>query len=189
MAFKKNLEEFKDALDLYIAGKKYGVDDGQDHSFYTDDDAGSTTGKISELTVLGTFKEGGADRLRKIAQIIGSKYQAIISVGTIHDLRFVIIDNDTRLIFASTFDGTWDTYINDFATKIPEVLDVIFDCLEGWPGIKDPTVKEYIKSIQHTSIMWYASHPNLTVTDITRQNKIVAGINKVLDEASLTFER
>jgi hypothetical protein len=29
-------------------------------------------------------------------------------------------DNDTRLLFASTFDGDWDVYINDFAARIPD---------------------------------------------------------------------
>ena len=27
-------------------------------------------------------------------------------------------DDDTRILFATTYDGDWDTYINDFATKI-----------------------------------------------------------------------
>ena len=34
-------------------------------------------------------------------------------------MRFVFFDNDTRLLFATACDGDWDTYIDDFLTKIP----------------------------------------------------------------------
>ena len=57
-------------------------------------------------------------------------------VGTVHDLRFVIFDNDTRLLFASTFDGDWDAYINDFAALIPDLIDLAFGEVDDYPGIK-----------------------------------------------------
>ena len=41
-------------------------------------------------------------------------------VGTFHDMRFVFLDNDTKLLFATAYDGDWDTYIDDFVTKIPD---------------------------------------------------------------------
>jgi hypothetical protein len=47
-------------------------------------------------------------------------------VGSVHDMRFVFFDNDTKLLFASTYDGDWETYINDFATLIPDALDLVF---------------------------------------------------------------
>jgi hypothetical protein len=34
-------------------------------------------------------------------------------------------DNDTRMLFATAYDGDWDAYIDDFATKIPDFLDII----------------------------------------------------------------
>ena len=45
-------------------------------------------------------------------------------VGTVHDMRFVFLDNDTKLLFATAYDGDWDPYIDDFATKIPDDLDI-----------------------------------------------------------------
>ncbi len=55
-------------------------------------------------------------------------------VGTVHDMRFVFLDNDTRMLFATAYDGDWDAYIDDFATKIPDFLDIIDSAWEGWPG-------------------------------------------------------
>ena len=53
-------------------------------------------------------------------------------------MRFVFFDNDTRMLFATAFDGDWDTYIDDFVTKIPDYLDIIDSAWDGWPGIRSP---------------------------------------------------
>jgi hypothetical protein len=38
-------------------------------------------------------------------------------VGTVHDMRFVLMDNDTKMLFATAYDGDWDPYIDDFAAR------------------------------------------------------------------------
>ena len=53
-------------------------------------------------------------------------------------MRFVFLDNDTKMLFATAYDGDWDPYIDDFATKIPDDMDIIFSAFEGWPGIRSP---------------------------------------------------
>jgi hypothetical protein len=53
-------------------------------------------------------------------------------------MRWVFLDNDTKLLFASTYDGDWDPYIDDFATKIPDILDLQFGEIHGWPGGPQP---------------------------------------------------
>ena len=47
--------------------------------------------------------------------------KAIADVGTLHQARYVLFDNGTRLLVATTFDGDWDVYIDDFAASY--VLD------------------------------------------------------------------
>ena len=88
-------------------------------------------------------------------------------VGTLHDMRFVFIDNDTRMLFATSFDGDWDVYIDDFVTKIPDFLDVIDSAWEGWPGIRSPQAKDYLVKHQITAEGWYVANPDLTVAEIT----------------------
>jgi hypothetical protein len=56
-------------------------------------------------------------------------------------MRFVFLDNDTRMLFATAYDGDWDAYIDDFATKIPDFLDIIDSAREGWPRIRSPEAK------------------------------------------------
>ena len=99
---------------------------------------GARLGKVSELTMVVPLAPGGADRLRAFLKLLGGNLAGADKVGSVHDMRFVFIDNDTRMIFATTFDGDWDPYIDDFVTKIPDYLDIIDSAWEGWPGIRSP---------------------------------------------------
>jgi len=84
-------------------------------------------------------------------------------MGTVHDMRFVFLDNDTKLPFATAYDGEWDPYIDDFATKIPDAIDMLFCNCEGFPGIRSPQVKDYLGGHQIAAESWYVGRPNLTV--------------------------
>ncbi|WP_198682166.1 hypothetical protein [Kribbella rubisoli] len=99
---------------------------------------GSRLGKVSELTIIVPFAPGGADRLRAFLKLFGGNLAGADDVGTVHGMRFVCLDNDTRTLFATAYDGDWDAYIDDFATKIPDFLDIIDSAWEGWPGIRSP---------------------------------------------------
>ena len=55
----------------------------------------------------------------------GNLSPGAVKVGTLHEMRFVFFDNDTRMLFATSFDGDWDTYIDDFIALIPDYLDII----------------------------------------------------------------
>ena len=67
-------------------------------------------------------------------------------------MRFVFLDNDTKLLFATAYDGDWDAYIDDFATKIPNAMDIIWlRACEGWPGIHSPKAKDWIVKHQITA--------------------------------------
>ena len=93
---------------------------------------GARLGKVSELTIIVPLAPGGAKRLRAFLKLLrGNLSQGADKVGTLHTMRFVFFDNDTRLLFATAYDGDWDTYIDDFVAKIPDYLDVINSGL-GW---------------------------------------------------------
>ena len=56
-------------------------------------------------------------------------------IATIHEARFVLFDKDTRLLFATSFDGPWDAYMEDFASKPLQLFDAIFRHVEGYEGL------------------------------------------------------
>ena len=149
---------------------------------------GLKAGRSNEFTLIMNLKPGGADRLlKKLSSTskFGNQNQAYADrIGTLHDLRFVIFDNDTRLFFATTFDDDWDAYINDFAALIPEFIDVAFGEVDDYPGIKHSKIKDYIVKHQITSTYFYDAYPDTTVRDIRKAVKVKSGLDVLLDAAS-----
>ena len=143
--------------------------------------AGSRIGKVSELTIIVPFAPGGAERLRAFLRLFGGNLAGADDVGTVHDMRFVFLDNDTRMLFATAYDGDWDAYIDDFASKIPDFLDIIDSAWEGWPGIRSPEAKDYLAAHQITAEGWYVAN-DLTVAETRRLKRIGEAVDEFLDK-------
>ena len=143
---------------------------------------GARLGKVSELTIIVPLVAGGAQRLRAFLRLAKGNLNQGDKVGTLHNMRFVFFDNDTRLLFATAYDGDWDAYIDDFVTKIPDYLDIIDSAWDGWPGIRDPGAKDYLAKHQITAEGWYVAHPDLTVAEIHRLKRLGKAVDRFLDE-------
>ena len=146
--------------------------------------AGSRLGKISELTIVVPLAPGGARRLRAFLRLLHGSLEGAGKVGTLHDMRFVFLDNDTRLLFATKYDGDWDAYIDDFATKIPDYLDLIDSAWEGWPGIRSPEAKNYLAKYQVAAEGWYVAYPDLTVAETQRLVHVGQAVDEFLEKIS-----
>ena len=143
---------------------------------------GLRQGKVSELTLIFKFVPGGAKRLRGLLQMLQANFSAE-KVTTVHDMRFVFLDNDTKLLFATAYDGdSWDSYLDEFATKIPDELDLLFSELEEFPGFRDPSVKDWIAKYQIPAQSWYVAHPDLTVVEVARQKRVNKAVEEFLDK-------
>jgi hypothetical protein len=146
---------------------------------------GLKVGRSNEMTLIMPLKPGGAERLRK--KLGPDKFPgswALDRVGTVHDLRYLIFDNDTRLLFASTYDGDWDAYINDFAALIPDVIEAVFGEVEDFRGVRSPNFKDDIVKYQIPSLYFYSAYPNASVKDVQKALKIKGGLDVVLDAAT-----
>lgn len=143
--------------------------------------AGLQSGNVSELTAIANLKPGGADRLRRIFNLTNGNMDGAQRVSTLHDMRFVFLDNDTRILFATAYDGDWDAYINDFATKIPELMDLLFQNIEGWPGIDSPDVKDFIADHQIDAAGWFVANPQVAVVDVRRYQRMDHALQEFLD--------
>src|ERR1043166_894060 len=143
---------------------------------------GIRQGTVSELTVIAPFAPGGAKGLRTLLRLLNGNFSGGKKVGTLHDMRFVFLDNDTKFLFATAYDGAWDPYIDDFATKIPDEMDVVFSAFEGWPGIHSPDVKDWIVKHQIPAEGWYVAHPDLTVAESGRLKRVGKAVEEFLDK-------
>lgn len=145
---------------------------------------GARQGKVSELTGILPIAEGGANRLRGLLQLLEGNFRGADMVGTLHDMRFVFLDNDTKLLFATAYDGEWDAYIDDFVTKIPNALDLLFCNIEGWPGIRNPSVKDWLVKHQVAAEAWYVANPDLTVAETRRLKQRDKAVDEFLDKVA-----
>jgi hypothetical protein len=144
---------------------------------------GSRLGEVSELTAIIPLAPGGADRLRAFLKLLnGNPRDGADKVGTLHDMRFVFLDDDTKLLFATAYDGDWDAYIDDFATKIPDYLDIISSAFVDWPGIRSPEAKDYLAAHQITAEGWYVGNPDLTVAETRRLKRLGEAVDEFLDK-------
>jgi hypothetical protein len=143
---------------------------------------GSRQGQVAELTIVAPLAPGGARRLRALLRLLNGGFDGADRVGTLHDMRFVFLDEDTTLLFATTYDGEWDAYIDDFATKIPDYLDILAVAFEGWPGIRSPEAKDFLAKYQITADGWYVADPDVTVAEIKRLRRIGTALDTFLDK-------
>jgi hypothetical protein len=130
------------------------------------------------------FAPGGAQRLRALLQAQNGNFDDADKVGTVHDMRFVFLD-DTKLLFATAYDGEWDPYIDDFGTKIPDIMDIAFSAFEGWPGIHNVNAtKDWIANHQITAEGWFVANPDLTVAGTRRLERNGKALDEFLDKIS-----
>src|SRR4029434_8121808 len=132
-------------------------------------------------TIIVPMPPGGAQRLRAFLRLLGGNLNGADKVGTVHDMRFVFLENDTKLLFCTAYDGEWDAYIDDFATKIPDALDILFCNAVGWPGTRSPKVKDWIAGHQLAAASWYVASPNLTQAETQRLERIGKALDEFLD--------
>ena len=87
------------------------------------------------------------DLVRQAAVAPGS----LIGISTIHFVRWLLIDDGRRLMFVSDYDGSWESYIDEFAEMIVSGLDAIWETSFGIPpdGARDlPAFKRFLRSHQ-----------------------------------------
>ena len=137
-----------------------------------------TIGQVTELTVIAPLKTGAAASLRQVLSALQtSPNSPIKKINTIHFARWVIIDNDQRLLFTSNFDGSWEDYLRDFSQVTPDGMDKIFGHCEGYPagGCRDfEAFKAYVAKYQVPTDLFYAAYPESSVAAVLEGLRVKA---------------
>jgi hypothetical protein len=150
---------------------------------------GLTDGVTSEWTLIGKVIPGQEKALAEFAArhalAIKKEQDFIIGVGTVHDYRFVIFENGTRLMFMSNFDGDWGQYIDDFfATKVvEESFDNAFSFCEGYPGRSASAAekKEWVQAHTVQSGQYTRAYHG-SVKEIWKALEVQKAFQSVLDD-------
>jgi hypothetical protein len=95
------------------------------------------------------------------------------------------MDNDTRYMLITVFDGDWDAYIGDFAASpfFATVFNEGYPVFEGWPegGMSNPAVVDWFAANSLTSVAFNSSYPDLTVQQIWKNQRLNEAFQAVLD--------
>ena len=156
---------------------------------------GAVDGVRNELSVFLKVKPGHEKQIREVlsnlsGEAAGLAREAVVKVGTLHDARQVLFDNDTRLMIGTSFDGSWDVYIEDFArTSILDLWAKFLIHCEGYPDqgalpLSLFETKEFLTAHQVTAAAYIGRYPEATVKDILKALRVQTVFQQLLDEAS-----
>lgn len=108
----------------------------------------------------------------------------INGMGTIHYARWYKVPGTRRVIFYSNFDGSWESYLEDFITRVNEGQSATWSNWEGFPetrfliaeGAKNSDeFKNYARLVQRVAPFWYSRFPELTSDQIRANGQIHIG--------------
>ncbi len=143
-------------------------------------------GQLRWATFIVPLVPGGADRLRQIfKERAGLDSDPVEKVDTIHELRWVIFENDTRAMFVTSWDGTLESYLTDFQTKIPDLMHIMSKDIVGYPaaGVKSPEWIDFLLQYYVPTIGFYSKTADVTNRQLDKALRVTDAVEKLLDAA------
>jgi hypothetical protein len=116
---------------------------------------------------------------------------SLAGIRTIHFARWIVIDGRRRVLFASNYDGSLESYMDDFIDKVAYGLNAVFSNGVGYPrtnwlildGAHDEQAfKEVLRAYQIVTPVWYSAYPDLTAVNVANNAAIRAGLTRPLSE-------
>jgi len=110
----------------------------------------------------------------------------LTGVKTIHFARWIPLDERRRLMFASNYDGSLESYMDDFIDKVAWGLNAVFSNGIGYPrtnwlirdGARDELAfKNFLRLRQVPTQVWYSAYGTLTTVNIANNAKLREGLS------------
>ena len=126
--------------------------------------------------------------------VYGFRPGFVINMGTIHYARWWRLPGTNKVCFYSNFDGSWESYLEDFITRARQGQTAAWSNWQGFPrteymvglGAQDgDAFKRWVRIQQQIVPFWYARFPELT-SDQIRNNAMIhsgAGLARTASES------
>jgi hypothetical protein len=145
------------------------------------------------FTAVGWAKPGRFRFLTMLAVLRAANYGtrhifnhgSLTQVKSIHFARWVAIDGRRRLIFASSYDGSLESYMDEFIDKVAWGLNAVFSNGVGYPRTRwlvldgandEPAFKAFLRNRQLPTYVWYSAYDDLSTLNIENNAAIRAGL-------------
>lgn len=148
----------------------------------------------NQFNVFGDLKPGLFRQLllRGIMQVVDWSCRHVYTRGflgrvrSIHFARWVFLGKGRSMYFASLYDGSLESYMDDFINKVAFGLNLTFSHGVGYPRTRwmikggaerEQEFKNTLRRHQLPSAVWYRAHPGLTALDMARNSRIREGVD------------
>ena len=150
------------------------------------DGPGKRIGKKGEISFIGKLVPGAAKVFReRLPQIQAEAAYWEGKVGTLHDFRATLIDNDTRMLVTIVYDGDFKPYLEDVLREAGPWLDQIFDGWEGFRGTKDrKSVAELVANTHFECDVFFVANPDVTGRDVAKMQRLSKAVGEMMDAAA-----
>lgn len=115
----------------------------------------------------------------------------LMGIPTIHFARWVMVNNNKRMLFFSNFDGSWTQYLGDFIDKSGWGLTGIFGNTETFPksfllffkgAYNQQKFLAWSRNTQIATQLWYVADSSLSIKNINNNTIIRNELSKTLNE-------
>lgn len=109
----------------------------------------------------------------------------VVTMGTIHYARWFRVPGTDTLVFQSNYDGSWESYLEDFITRAHQGQTAAWSNGVGFPssewlinkGAHDgDRFKRWVRRQQVPTDFWYSRHRRLTTLEIRRNALVQDGL-------------
>ncbi|MFF5538101.1 hypothetical protein ACFY71_37595 [Streptomyces cinerochromogenes] len=145
------------------------------------------------FTAVGFVKTGPFRRITLTAVLFVVDYGVrhvfdrgnLAGVKTIHFARWLFVDGKRRVLFASNYDGSLESYMDDFIDKVAWGLNAVFSNGLGYPRVRwlvldgardEQAFKNYLRCHQVPTQVWYSAYDSSTTHDLDINARIRAGL-------------
>ena len=147
----------------------------------------------NQFTAMGSLKPGIVRLVTLIGILATVNYAArhfvrrgrLGRIRTIHFARWVFLDGRKRMVFFSNYDGTVESYMDDFINKTGFGLNAVFSNGIGYPRTNwlvrdgcgdEQKYKNFLRRHTLPTQVWYKAYPGLTAIDLERNRRVREGL-------------
>jgi len=139
--------------------------------------------KSAERLALLLFSHGYIDTMAKnyfndIGQLGG--------IPTIHFAKWLLIDDNSRLLFFSNYDSSWESYLGDFVDRAAIGLNLAWTLTMEYPTTKyltrlgasdEERFKAWSRAYQRPTQVFYTAYPGLGIAALNNNTWIRNGLH------------
>lgn len=115
----------------------------------------------------------------------------LMGIPTIHFAKWVMFEDNSRVLFFSNFDGSWQQYLGDFIDNSGWGLTGIFSNTKVFPktnflltggAYDEEHFLAWSRNSELVTNVWYSAYPDLSIKNVNNNTKIRVQLMKSLSE-------